>query len=133
MILLDTHVLVWTMNESSDLGAESRALIENALRDRALAVSAYSFWEIALLVAKRRLAFALPLRHWHQRVVSLGIRDVAVTAEIGIRAAELDDFHRDPADRLIAATALTESACLVTADDLILRWPGPLERHDARR
>jgi PIN domain nuclease of toxin-antitoxin system len=52
--------------------------------------------------------------------------------EIGIAAAQLQDLHGDPADRIILATALHHRATLVTADQRLLAWTGPLERHDAR-
>ena len=64
--------------------------------------------------------------------MELGIQEVPVSGDIGILAAELEDFPRDPADRIIAATALTRGATLITADTSILGWQGTLSRHDAR-
>ena len=66
-------------------------------------------------------------------MLGFGIEEVPVTGEIGIMAAELEDFPADPADRIIAATALTLGATLVTADRRILDWNGQLSRHDAGR
>jgi PIN domain nuclease of toxin-antitoxin system len=58
--------------------------------------------------------------------------EVAIDGRIGIRAAELEQLHRDPADRLIVASAIELGARLMTADQIILDWPGDLLRFDAR-
>lgn len=60
--------------------------------------------------------------------MSKGLIEIAVTGDIGIRAATLPDFHKDPADRLIVATALAGGHQLVTSDRKILDWSGPLRR-----
>lgn len=66
-----------------------------------------------------------PLR---ENFLRQGLKEIAVSGEIGIRAVSLPDFHKDPADRLIVATALEGDHRLVTADGKILAWPGPLRR-----
>jgi PIN domain nuclease of toxin-antitoxin system len=55
-----------------------------------------------------------------------------IDGDVAIRAVELRDFHKDPGDRLIVATALTLGGVLMTSDRKILDWPGPLGRIDAR-
>jgi PIN domain nuclease of toxin-antitoxin system len=70
--------------------------------------------------------------HWRAQVLNLGIVELSVDAGTSIDAAGLADFHRDPMDRLIAATALRHQATLVTADRAILKWNGPLRSVDAR-
>lgn len=62
----------------------------------------------------------------------MGVREVPLSAEIAIRASDLDNLSGDPLDRMIVATALVEEASLMTADQRILDWPGRLRRHDAR-
>ena len=62
-----------------------------------------------------------------------GVREVPVDGEVAIAAAELPDFHKDPADRLIVASARDEGARLLTADRQILGWAGMLARVDARQ
>jgi PIN domain nuclease of toxin-antitoxin system len=61
-----------------------------------------------------------------------GLKEVALTGESGITAVQLAGLHGDPADRIITATALSSGATLVTADERLLAWPGPLKRVDAR-
>ena len=92
-----------------------------------------TFWEIGLLASKRRVALDLPLRSWRRDFLAQGLLEVPVTGAIGIAAAELHDFHADPLDRIIVASARKLSATLLTADRRILDWPGDLRRQDARR
>jgi PIN domain nuclease of toxin-antitoxin system len=99
----------------------------------ALLVSAISFWEIAMLVAKKRLVLELEPGEFRHAALSLGIREVAVSGDLGIAAARLTRFHGDPGDRIILATSLATNAALVTADRAMLRWRGPGRRMSARR
>lgn len=131
MILLDTHVLVWSRSGAPRLGPQCRALITEALRAEALAVSAFSFWELALLREKGRLALLGDIAAWRARLLDQGLNEVPVDGEIGIRANALEGFHSDPADRIIVATALGGHR-LLTADRRILAWGGSLDRQDAR-
>lgn len=127
MILLDTHVLIWLRQGSRRLGAVARRETEQAWRAGEAAVSAISFWEVALLHERGRMTLSRDIPSWRLQVLQAGLREIPVDGEIGIRAWNLDDFHRDPADRLIVATALGGHR-LVTADRRILEWPGPLAR-----
>ena len=133
MILLDTHVLIWFAEDNPHLGKRAVQLTDAALQRDEVAVSAISFWEITMLVEKRRLYLDVTPTAMRRRVLEQGIREVALSGPIGIAAAQLTGFHGDPADRMIVATALSIGAELLTADDQILRWREPLRRHDARR
>jgi PIN domain nuclease of toxin-antitoxin system len=73
------------------------------------------------------------VRDWQLKLLTLGVREILLSAEIAMRAAELDDLHRDPIDRIIVATALVEDAVLLTADRPLLAWSGRMHRQDARR
>lgn len=125
MILLDTNVLLWSRFGHERLGARARRTIERAWLAGDAAVSAISFWEVALLHDKGRLTLLRDIRSWRDQLLRGGLAEIPVDGGIGIRAASLEDFHRDPADRLIVATAL-DGHRLVTADRRILDWPGPL-------
>ena len=131
MILLDTHVLIWPRQSNSPVGLQCRQLIEQSLLDGNLAVSAFSFWEVAMLIDKGRLDVARDIFSWRSSLLEDGLIEIPVDGEIGIRANNLPNFHPDPADRITVATAL-EGHCLVTADKMILRWNGSLDRLDAR-
>ena len=133
MILLDTHVLIWLDQDSSDLGARCRAAVDSALADDALAVSAISFWEVAMLAERNRLTLDRELGAWHRDLLVAGIRELTVDGSIGIRAASLAGLHSDPADRMIAATAQMYGATLATADRRLLDWQADLPRLNARK
>jgi PIN domain nuclease of toxin-antitoxin system len=132
VLLLDTHVLIWLVEGDQSLGAKARARVEAAYAEDALAVSAASFWETARLLARGRLAFAVPLAAWRRAVLTLGVQEVPVTGDVAIEGGALPGFKGDAADRVIAATALHVGATLMTADPRVLAWPGPLARVDAR-
>lgn len=132
MILLDTHVLLWLDQEIGLLGAKAQALADYALTEGGLAVSAISFCEVAALVTRAKFVLRLPVQEWRQDLLDKGILELAVDGQVAIGAVLLPEVHRDPADRLIVATALATESVLVTADERILAWPGPLDRIDAR-
>jgi PIN domain nuclease of toxin-antitoxin system len=106
VILLDTHVLVWLDEASPRLGSDAIVRIDAAFQADNIAVSAISFWEVAMLVRKGRIRLDMDLSIWRNDLLEQGIIELPVTGEIGIKAAGLESFHGDPADRLIAATAL---------------------------
>ena len=130
-VVLDSHVLVWVVHGERRLGRSSRRLIDRALAADELHVSAVTFWEIALLHERRRLRLNQPAEAWRRTALGFGVIELPLDGEIAVRAAKLDGFHGDPGDRFIAATAAAHRAVLLTDDDDVLGWPGPLQRHDA--
>ena len=133
MILLDTHVLIWLDQDNPKLGPKCRTAIDEALAADDLAVSAISFWEVAMLVAKQRLAIAMALHQWRRDLIAAGIRELPLDGRVGLVAAGLELLHRDPADRFVAATASINDATLATADQRLLAWQANVERLDATR
>lgn len=131
MILLDTHVLLWSRAGVRRTGPRCMRLVEQGLRDATLAASAISFWEVAMLREKGRIDLSQDIRAWRMRLINDGLIEIPVDGDIAIRANELTGLHADPADRLIVATALGGHT-LVTADERILSWSGRLSRMDAR-
>ena len=129
---LDTHALLWLLEESPALGRKAQGLARDALSSDALAVSAIVFWEATMLVEKGRLRLAEPPDQWRQIVLGIGITELPVDGKIGVAAVSLRGLHPDPADRMIVATAMAEGATLVTADQRVLGWRGGLKCHDAR-
>ena len=132
--IFDTHALVWLFNNNPSLSLESRRMAREALAENSLAVSSFTFWEIAMLHRKNRPIISRAANEFRIEIQKVGILEIPVTTEVAILSQELDDrFPADPADRIIAATALAQQAVLVTADAAILGWPGELRRHSARR
>ena len=131
MILLDTHAALWLRSGDDRLGQVARAEIQQAWESDEVALSAISFWEMAMLRDKGRIGYPEEIVHWRREQLDQGLIEIPVDGEIGIRAASLPDFHADPADRIIVATALGGHR-LATADTRILTWSGSLDRLDAR-
>lgn len=136
MIVLDTHVLVWIVEADPRLGKASRQLIDDEAADGRILVSAITFWEIAMLVGKDRLALAQDIRSWIERVLQLdGIELADLSPSISLDSVSLPgNFHPDPADRMIVATARYHQATLLTADRQILAYAaaGHLIARDAQ-
>ena len=132
MILLDTHVLLWIDRDDPSLGSDSRGLIDGAWQEGAAAVSAISFWEVAMLATRGRLQLPCDVSIWRQNWLDAGLRELPLDGSTALRAVCLDAFHPDPADRFLVATTQGIGATLLTADQAILRWTGRLSRHDAR-
>jgi PIN domain nuclease of toxin-antitoxin system len=130
--MLDTHVLLWLDADDRRLGAATNRVLDRAWEEQELSVSAISFWEVTLLVMKQRLALGSSPRSWRRDMLKNGLQELAFDGQVGVDAAELEGFHADPADRIIVATALARDATVITADERILGWPGPLRRLDAR-
>lgn len=133
LILLDTHTLIWLDQDEAALGRKSRSLADGALSEGTLAVSVISFWEVAMLVRKRRIRLRAPTVAWRRDFLKAGLVELSLDGEIVCAAEEIDDLHNDPADRFILATAIKWQAQLVTADARLLAWPGKIGRHDARK
>lgn len=125
MIVLDTHVLLWWVNDPATLSLSAKKIIEAAVESRSVHVSCISSWEIALLVERGRLRLALDVRDWVCRCEALPfLTFVPLSNAIAVESVRLPDFpHVDPADRIIAATALSLGAVLVTKDDKLRNYP----------
>lgn len=132
MLLLDTHVLVWLDEGNLRLGPAALMAINDALATSQLTVATISFWEVAMLMEKRRLMMRTEIEVWRSDLLQSGLQELPLRSETAIRAAQLHSFHGDPADRMIVATALENGATLVTADTKILAWAPLQQKMDAR-
>jgi PIN domain nuclease of toxin-antitoxin system len=133
VILLDTHVLLWLDQNSDRLGEHARRRTKAAFEESGVAVSAITFWEVAMLAAKGRISTSLDIARWREDLISAGLVEFVVDGATGIQATQLQGLQGDPADRIILATAVRKGAALLTADERLLSWRGTLERLDARR
>lgn len=132
MILLDTHVMLWRAMDDRRLGRRAARRIDQALRDGELAISAFSFWEVALLIAAGRMRMRATADEFRVASLGAGIAEIPVDGRIAILSTQLTGMHADPADRIIVATALETGATLVTADAAILAMRAGPERMDAQ-
>lgn len=125
MILLDTHVLIWWVDNPSKLSSKAQNLIESSIKkEEPIIVSSISVWEIFLLTKKSRLGFTIDINSWLEKVESLGfLQFIPVDNRIASKSILLPEpLHNDPADRIIIATAREYGAKLVTSDKKILGY-----------
>lgn len=122
MILLDTHVLVRYTLDEGKLGKRAFSAIDRALARDELFVSAISFWEMGMLVTKRRLGLDTTVAAFRDMSLRNGAREQVLDGEIATFAGELPTTHGDPADRMLVATASVRGLTLLTADAVLLAW-----------
>ncbi len=124
MILLDTHIWVWWVDDNPQLTSAQRKHME-AHQGSGLGVSVISCWEVAKLVELNRLVLRCPVAEWIEQALAYpGVRLLYLTPRIAVESTQLPGtFHRDPADQIIVATARIRGCPLLTADARILRYP----------
>jgi len=117
LIVLDTHALIYDALTPARLSARARKAIALAFTDRELACSDISLWEIAMLIAHKRLNPVIDARQFlDDMIAARHVRVLPITAEIAVLSQSDIFSHGDPADRLIAATARLHRAPLITSD-----------------
>jgi PIN domain nuclease of toxin-antitoxin system len=123
VIVLDTHIWVWWVLDNDKLTARQQEAIRENEADE-IGVSSISIWEVAKLVELKRLELPLSLEEWFSEALNYpGIQVIELSPEIAIESTRLPgQFHRDPADQIIVATARIFDCPLVTSDEKILNY-----------
>ena len=121
--LLDTHVLLSWVNDPDRLSPAQREVVASVSPSSPVLVSDISRWEIAALHGLGRIRLAVPLREWLEKATAPPlVRRTGITPAVAAESAALpDSFHRDPADRILVATARVLGATLLTEDRRIIR------------
>lgn len=121
MIVLDTHTLVWWVAEDKALSRKAKAAIDLELDGGHIIVSTISAWEIAMLVDRDKLVLSMDVGSWLATVAEIAaVHFLPVDIDITTKSVNLPgEFHKDPADRMIVATARKLAAPLVTKDEKI--------------
>jgi len=124
MIVLDTHTWIWFISNPELLSKRAKAVVNAGVKDKSILLSSISAWELALLVAKKRLKLTIDVTDWIAKSESLPfIQFVPVTNSIAVKSVNLPlPLHPDSADRIIIATALSVGAPLVTKDKKLLDY-----------
>ncbi len=119
MLLLDTHIVVWLAQEPELLSGRARTSISEARQKDGLAISDKTLWEIAMLTGYGKMGLRAPLRDFLQSIEQ-NVSTLSITAAIAERSMQFSPrYPKDPADRIIGATALANGMDLVTADRAI--------------
>jgi PIN domain nuclease of toxin-antitoxin system len=122
MILLDTHIFIWWIDNSSRLSQHHRQIIQEK-QDDGLGISIYSCWEIAKLVEYGKLDLKLSIEDWLEIALSHpNLQSIDLTIPIIIKSTQLSGFHKDPADQIIVATSMILGIPLLTADEKIVAY-----------
>ena len=137
-LVLDTHVWIWALEgATAELSSATVRLIEAAAANSALAVSAISVWEVAMLEKRGRITLSRAIDEWIRAALTApGLRLVDLSPEIALDSARLPgEPHGDPADRIIVATTRVLGATLITRDKQILRYAaaGHVRARDGKR
>ena len=124
LLLLDTHVWLWLVAGTPDLSTEARHRIDRAVAAGTLRIAAISLWEIALLASRGRIVLGKSIGLWlKEALADPGPAIDPLSPQIAVESYALpDEFHRDPADRLIVATARVSNSALMTRDQRILDY-----------
>jgi PIN domain nuclease of toxin-antitoxin system len=123
-LLLDTHILIWSLTKSDELTVKVKEAIKLAKADKNLYLSSISLWEIAMLAQKQRISVYRRIADFLQTIEKIrGLNILQITANIAAESVTLPgDIHGDPADRIIIASCREISATLITRDQQILDW-----------
>jgi PIN domain nuclease of toxin-antitoxin system len=125
-LLLDTHVLIWAAGFPDRMSVEARELIADP--DNDLVFSAASLWEVAIKNALGREDFTVDARLLRRGLLDNGYSELPVASEHAVAIDSLPPIHKDPFDRLLIAQAMVEGITLLTVDDLVGQYPGPIRR-----
>lgn len=116
-VLLDTHILLWTLADDQKLSRKARNIIEDASE---IYISAAAFWELAIKISLGKLD--ADLDEIRNNCRESGFVELPVAVEHAMAIRELDSHHRDPFDRILVATAITEPMRLLTADSMVAKY-----------
>ncbi|HET7435117.1 MAG TPA: type II toxin-antitoxin system VapC family toxin [Thermoanaerobaculia bacterium] len=117
MIVADTHAFIWWMNNPRQLSHDALTALVEADK---IGIAAITCWEVALLHQRGRITIRGDVAQWlHSATATENVTVLPLSVEVAVRASRLPDVIRDPADRLIVATALEHGTSLVTKDGRI--------------
>ena len=123
-LLLDTHVLLWAALQPGRLAKKARDLLEAP--GNKLFFSAASIWEAGIKSALGRADFVVDVRQWRLGLLENDYQELAVTSLHAVTVMSLPPHHRDPFDWILLAQAMTEDMTLVTADEVLAGYSGPI-------
>ncbi|MGA9068887.1 MAG: type II toxin-antitoxin system VapC family toxin [Terracidiphilus sp.] len=124
--LLDTQLIVWTFYDQKRMPLQARILMEP--RENVLLFSTASLWEIAIKRGQGKKDFQFDPRILRRALLDGGYIELPVLGPHSVEVDILPPIHKDPFDRLLIAQAMVEGITLLTADDKIAQYPGPIRK-----
>lgn len=124
-LLLDTHLLLWAAGYPGRLSSKSRDLLNNP--DTELMFSTASIWEVVIKNALGRSDFRVEPQQLRDGLIQNGYHELAIRSEHVLAVSLLPLIHKDPFDRILIAQAQVENVTLLTTDDQVARYPGPIQ------
>ncbi len=125
-LLLDTHVLIWAAGFPERLSQEASALIGD--EENELFFSAASLLEVAIKSSLGKADSQVDARLLRRGLIDNGYRELAVASERAVAIGGLPLIHKDPFDRLLVAQSMVEGITLLTADELVAKYQGPIRK-----
>ena len=125
-LLLDTHLLLWAAGMPERLSGTARKLIE--AEDNEPCFSAASLWEITIKRGLGRADFQADPRLLRRGLLENGYAELPILSKHAVAADLLPAIHRDPFDRILVAQANVEGILFLTADALLARYPGAIQK-----
>jgi PIN domain nuclease of toxin-antitoxin system len=125
-LLLDTHLLLWAAGAPERLSRAATDALEDEGNE--LVFSAASLWEIAIKKSLGRDDFRVEPRVLRRGLLDNGYTELPVTSEHAVNVDVLPPVHKDPFDRLLLAQALSEGITLLTTDEQLSQYPGPVRK-----
>jgi len=116
-LLLDTHLLIWALNEPQRLNATTRAILEDEAHEVLFSVA--SIWEIAIKSANGRAEFAIDPQEVLNAAIRTGFIELQIRSDAAVQVGKLPLHHRDPFDRLLIAQAMIEPVRFYTSDPML--------------
>jgi PIN domain nuclease of toxin-antitoxin system len=124
--LLDTHILLWAAGEPGRLPAAALEVLGNP--ETELIFSPASLWEVAIKRGLDRADFQVDPRLLRRGLLDNGYVELPVTGEHAVAVVNLPPIHKDPFDRMLIAQAMISGIELLTVDEMVGRYPGPIRR-----
>ena len=123
-LLLDTHLLLWASGQSERLSASMRTILED--RKNELFFSTVSIWEVAIKHRLGRNDFQVNPRLLRRGLIDNGYSELQISSEHAVTVTDLPAIHKDPFDRMLVAQAIVDGITLITADEMIAKYPAPV-------
>jgi len=125
-LLLDTHLLIWSSWNPQKVSPAGHNLINNL--DNELFFSVANLWEITIKQALKKKDFQIDARLLRRGLLDNGYNELIITSDHAFAVPALPALHRDPFDRILIAQAMVEGITLLTADPIVARYPGPIQK-----